>query len=473
MRKICKLVLAICVMLIFAVINIRASYDIYNLDELELKTSIPNDYFVITRDISPDSKILSNLGLKKSDIIEQFEIMGIYLNAFTDTYNEEIVVTMFENNDLSYFILLSDTELDVFASAMINQLQELGVDVKNYDIYHHTQTKFIKCSFFDKQNNVYGVQYSTLYDGKAINFTMRSYEGSLSSEQEAIIKTIVDEIEFYKDPPTLEQGEDTASFVYTDKDTDVTFTVPDNWKQEEFTKDREFIDSKFVSTKDSSGVIIYGSTDMWEEMSEYDKVGYCRSDLNNSAFTKSDIAEMAGTTEDEITTVTYNGIEYFKTEINTSTNIYNLDINVTITQLIFVNNGWMYTFQFSGTNTHKLYPEFETLLKSVQYPNISNNVSNFSNDNLGIITILVLLVIFLIIVIIVAIFRKKHNLITKYKQDEPKDNVANDEIFPAQVSQNTVSQDNNQIRFCRKCGQPLVDSSKFCSKCGTLVVKGN
>lgn len=29
----------------------------------------------------------------------------------------------------------------------------------------------------------------------------------------------------------------------------------------------------------------------------------------------------------------------------------------------------------------------------------------------------------------------------------------------------------DQIRFCRKCGEKLIDNSKFCRKCGTAVVK--
>ena len=30
---------------------------------------------------------------------------------------------------------------------------------------------------------------------------------------------------------------------------------------------------------------------------------------------------------------------------------------------------------------------------------------------------------------------------------------------------------NDKISFCRKCGEPLIDSSKFCRKCGTEIVE--
>ena len=29
----------------------------------------------------------------------------------------------------------------------------------------------------------------------------------------------------------------------------------------------------------------------------------------------------------------------------------------------------------------------------------------------------------------------------------------------------------DQVRFCRKCGQKLIDNSQFCRKCGTQIVK--
>ena len=29
----------------------------------------------------------------------------------------------------------------------------------------------------------------------------------------------------------------------------------------------------------------------------------------------------------------------------------------------------------------------------------------------------------------------------------------------------------DQIRFCRKCGEKLIDNSKFCRKCGTEIVE--
>lgn len=228
-------------------ISVLAASNTYDLDELELQVTIPNGYSVITRDTPSNDPIFSDLGTTKSALINQFESSNIYLNAISDTYNEEVVVTMVQNSIIN-FSLLSDTSLNALASTLVNQYTNYGINVSKYEIYQHSQAKFIRLYFTDIGKTVYGLQYYTIYDGKAINFTMRSYEGSLSSRQETAIKTIVDSIKYDKAPPVADQGEDTNSFIHSDSDSGVTFTVPTNWKQEELTKDREFIDVKFVST---------------------------------------------------------------------------------------------------------------------------------------------------------------------------------------------------------------------------------
>ncbi len=288
---------------------------------------------------------------------------------------------------------------------------------------------------------------------------MRSYEGSLSSRQEANVKTVVDSVQFDKAPPASAPGNDTASFLHTDPDSGVTFTVPGNWTQEEFSKDREFIDVKFVSTKDDGCSIIYGSTDIWEQMPAADKIGYTRGELNNAAFTKSDVAEMFNTTADKISVVTYNGKQYYKGELKYTSDAYGINVSVTMTQLVYIDNGWMYTFQFSGSDTHKLYPDFEKLLSSVQYPITSNMPNSDSADNTSSnadntgksdnVSVVITVIILLVIAVIAGV-----TLLSAKKISKPK-NLPNNTAVP----ETTI--------LCKNCGQSLPKDSKFCHICGT------
>lgn len=463
MKRVLSLLVTLLLVVVLLCNPVFAASSTYDLDELELQVTIPLGYSVITRDTPAGDPIFSNLGTTKSAIMEQFEAGNIYLNAISDTYNEEVVVTMMENS-LSNFSLLSDTALETLASALVDQYVNYGINVSEFEIYHHSQAKFVRLYFTDTGKTVHGLQYYTIYDGKAMNFTMRSYEGSLSSRQENAIKSIVDSIEYDNAPPVVEEGEDTDAFVYKDSEGGVTFTVPANWKQEEFFKDREFIDVKFASTKEDGCVMIYGSTDMWGQMSAADRVGYKRSDINNSVFTKAGIAEMYNTTADKITTVTYNGVQYFKGEPKYTSDVYGVDLSVTMTQLVYIENGWMYTFQFGGPSTHKLYSDFESLMTSVKFSSTSNsngtgsgsknNSANNDNaeDNSGTVAVVVLLVIVAVIVVVVVSRRKKA-----------------EEHYTLPTQQPPKTGDTKSI--CKNCGQVLPLDGAFCHVCGTKIEK--
>lgn len=56
------------------------------------------------------------------------------------------------------------------------------------------------------------------------------------------------------------------------------------------------------------------------------------------------------------------------------------------------------------------------------------------------------------------------------KWDEHNKNKATKESAPVPKPQPTA-ENNDHVRFCRKCGEKLIDNSQFCRKCGTEVVK--
>lgn len=459
MKRVLSLFVALLLAMVLLCNPVFAASSTYDLDELDLEVTIPSGYSVITRDTSANNPIFSRLGVTKATLLEHFVSGNIYLNAVSDNYNEEIVVTMTENI-ISNFSVLSDSALEVLASALVDQYVDYGISVSKYEVYQHSQAKFIKLYFADTAKTVHALQYYTIYDGKAMNFTMRSYEGSLSSRQEYAIKAMVDSIKYDNAPPVSEPGEDTDAFTYKDSEGGVTFTVPANWKQEAFTKDREFIDAKFASTKEAGCAMIYGSTDMWGQMTAAERVGYTRADLNNSAFTKADIAEMYSTTADKITTVTYNGVQYFKAETKYTTDTYGAELSIPMVILLRIDNGWMYTFQFGARSSHKLYSDFENLMRGVKYSTASERAGADSDnkndvdteDNSGVVTVVVLMAIAAVVVAIV-VSRKKAT--PTYTPPKPQ---------PSKPTETTI--------LCRNCGQVMPLDSVFCHVCGTKVEEG-
>ncbi len=438
MKKGIKLMILIFLFILLLSSGVSASSSTYNISELGLDITIPSDYKVITRDTPATASVFRDLGINKADLIEQFEETNVYLNAISDTLDEEVVVTM-DTNIIDNFSALSDTSLKMFASSWVNEYEKMGIDVKKYDIYHHSQAKFVRVHFEDTANSVNGLQYYTIYNGKAMNFTMRSYSGEITTKQEKTIKTIVDSVKY--DTPSVENpvGAETEAFVYTDIDTNTKFTVPANWYEKELLKEHEFIDVKFVSSKEEGMSIMYGSTDLWGMLTPEEQKGSSRSDLDNSAVEISDVATLYAIDENLIKKQMYDGKEYFQATVKQNTELYGATFTLETTMVIRIENGWVYGFQFSGTTDNEYFGDFQELLNSVEYPDYKMEIST---KRLKIaLTFSAMLIVwgFLFYIFIEGrIHKSEEKVITK----------------------------KTTKRICPYCNALLLDNGLFCHKCG-------
>lgn len=417
-----------------------ASPSTYTIAELGLEITIPSGYKVITKDTPANASIFSDLGRTKADLIEQFEATNIYLNAISNTLDEEVVVTI-DTNIIDNFSALSDTSLKMFASSWVNEYEKKGISVLKYDIYQHSQAKFVRVYFEDTTNSVNGLQYYTIYNGKAMNFTMRSYSGEITAKQEKIIKTIVDSVKYDTPPVEIPAGAETEAFVYTDVETNTKFTVPANWYEKELSKEREFIDVKFVSSKEEGMSIMYGSTDLWEMLTPEEQKGSSRSDLDNSAFEISDIATLYGIDENLITKQMYNGKEHFQATVKQNTELYGATFTSEITMVIRIENGWGYGFQFSGTTSNQYFSDFQSLLNTVEYPYYKKPLLTTDNKKALTFIFIILGILFSITFFVERKIKKSEKL--KY----------------------SVEPENKEVK-CPNCNTVLLDKGEFCHKCG-------
>lgn len=373
MKKFCFLILMLTLLFMMSTTAFAASNETYRLDELGLSIDIPSDYVVFTRDIADDDPNLSVYGLNKNDMSDLMESRNLYLDAWDTYVNFEITVTMTDIS-ISDFNLISDTTLNFLASSFTEEYASYGITIDTCEIYQHDQAKFLKIyqSKPDGANIVYGLQYYTVYDHKAINITMLSYSGAIDSEKGSILASIVKTVHFDQEPLRMEPPPDTEAFLYRDEDTGCEFTVPANWTQKPLSQDRETIDVEFASNKEPGLCIFYGSTDIWAEMSFSEKKGLTRADIDNTIYSPEEFAESAGVEKGQISTVSYGGKEYFAYTTTISTSEYGFDFEATQTYLIRFENGYGYNFQFAGDSTSPYYDDFVSLLESVKYPAVES-----------------------------------------------------------------------------------------------------
>lgn len=271
--------------------TVFASSTTYRVDELGLNVSIPDKYSVVTRSTSADDPIFERLGISKLNLDYQFELSNIYLNAVSSDLSEEIVVTMIQST-IRNFNLLSDTTLSEWVSEIENEYNKYNTFISKYEVYQQEQAKFIKIYFEDTGQPVYGLQYYTVYENKAINFTIRSYSGAITSLHEETIKSIADSVRFDAEVQSTDEAKNTGSGIYEDIKCGIKFTVPEDWVEKPLSKKREFIDVKFVSTQDEDLCMMFGAANIWEMMSDSERDGYTQAEFDDSQVSVSYIADI-------------------------------------------------------------------------------------------------------------------------------------------------------------------------------------
>ena len=405
MKKTFLFILLFAILLSSTVVFADGSY-IY-LKDLELSCSVPENLNVITRETSASDPVYSILGLNKADMDTLMKESSIYLDAIPNDYSHEVVVTMAEVQ-LTDMYYLSDTLIEGLAKELDKMYESIGFTVTDYEIYNNSQEKFIKIYHNHMQNNslIYSLQYYTINNSHAINYTLHSYDKKINNDYEIELKNIVDSIRFDNPPKRTEV---TDLIEYIDKDTGLKFTVPENYTQTELSKEREFIDVKFVYNDDYAKSIMYGSTDLWRKLTASEKFGLSRSDIDSDYYSK-EIYEELG---ENVESIQLGGRKYFKYTESTTNNDLGFDVSIIQTSLIHIDNGYYYLFMYFGDTKAKEYDDFINMVENAEYKesadkNISSSsISNRINWGAVGLSLVITLIAYCIFPIFFSIFRKK------------------------------------------------------------------
>ena len=362
-RIICLLLLVFLVIQFAYAENMKTHY----FKNMDMSVDIPSDYLVFNKQADVNSKVLSSYGYSSDDIA-----------AIKNSLNEETLLIGVDKNHticigVMAFSLYSDSRSDsarqnddeLLKSENPNSYSESGISLDSYEVFYHSQTKFVKkyLSFTPDGNEVRRlIQYSTVWSGNVYIISLRSYTGSIDNHQESIITSVVNSVRLGVNEISSSQK------YYHDKKSDLYFAIPENWNEDTATPKGEGIDAILITDKKKGLSIHFGSMDVWENLSASERIGITRKDINNSAFSSADIASSYRVSEKNVRNESHNGLNYYMIE-STYTN-YGITIS-TITAVRF-ENGFMYTFMFAEPRSSLFYTDFISLLNSASYKSISS-----------------------------------------------------------------------------------------------------
>ena len=481
-------------------LSAQAAGKTIEISDLGIQCAIP-DYFsyILTRDNIKSDADVSSFGMTKDQILNLFKENNIYLDAFTEDFGTDLIISMAPNSTTGDFSEYGDSILNSLGNAVVENLKTVGYSNIVCEVYHHTDTLFLKFEYSMPSGSdySYSIQYYTVMNSQEISFTI-SFMTKPTASEKTIIKGVVDSAVFKNAPVKESESEINKkhpAFDYNDEY--ISIHIPMGWSQEPTSSYHEPIKAKFKKVSLPGIIMAYSFQDIWEQLSADEKQGHSRSEMSFSSMTDQEIRDMLGTTLEElgadignISFETVGGKKYCQLVMTVYENIDGMKLGVKSTQMVYLANGYAFSFVFYREPTGKQYEEFKAILESVtyhlfdegdnniieeisttptqsfpsetQHAHIPNSDSPAHMDYMGFIGVGVGVVVLIIAVIILT--RKK----TSQKQNkvEISSHTYNDSLT---LHTDPKGDSTYQIKFCHKCGSRLSEEDTQCKNCGAII----
>lgn len=151
-------------------------------------------------------------------------------------------------------------------------------------------------------------------------------------------------------------------YVYTDETSGMTLEIPSDWK---VSYEDDYVSFAPISGK--SVAMEYYCEDAFEELSESEKKGLDREDINNDLYSKADIADIFEVKSKNVKIVNLGGTEYFQVKVQETSGFLFFKTTKTITYLVYFEDGWMHLYKFGDDTDNDLYGQFEALIATANY----------------------------------------------------------------------------------------------------------
>lgn len=246
-----------------------------SVDAAPMLISIPNDCYILQQEVADDDLYLKKVGADKEKVEEYYQEAGIVLNAIAHDDSYEMVVTVNENQDVTYLYNIhsvADENVSELAQTIQKTYEEHGYTVDDFTLYENETAKYIVFAFGQEYEDsaVRCIQYDTIRDSRMYTVTLRSYTGEVSDQMSDMMKQIIDSIVFTEAEETL---------TFEDTQYGISYELAPGWK--EITSDNEDdILAQYMHTNGMGESIQFIARDIWGEMDTLHQLTNTRGELD-------------------------------------------------------------------------------------------------------------------------------------------------------------------------------------------------
>lgn len=219
MKRLAGVLIAIIVLASFPA-QAEVAYKNYDLPEIPLEVSLPERLLAVTRGEAlreeGNGDFLEAIEAGPAVLKELFLQNNIYLNAIEKGRQYELVVTMLDydgSREIWDFNLFPETEIIKMGGLVQSQYEMMGftgMKISQEGVYKTGGAVFLVLNLdnsYSENIRAYGRQYYTVYNGRALNLTLHSYEGPLTDELRFLALDAVNHLKF---PPRQANPADEA-----------------------------------------------------------------------------------------------------------------------------------------------------------------------------------------------------------------------------------------------------------------------
>lgn len=380
------------------------------IEEAEITIQLPTNCYLLDQTIAENDPYLQKVGGDREKIQNYYKEAGIILNAIAQDDSFEIVVTMNENNNMSYVYSmqsLTEEQIHEFADTIQQTYASYGYSVEGYELYETEYATFVLFRFGQvyEEQKVQCSQYYTIRDSRIYNITLRSYTGEITTEMENMIEQVVNSVSF---------SDLTKGITYVNEEDGVSFGLAYGWTKVGQKQDDEYVQAQYTHSDELGESIQFFCMDLWGNMDSLHQLTNTREELTmkegmTNADKKKYKSYVSGFFGDYKTT-------YFKKIGNIWYLISDIPIQVKSDQIedvylqksaVTVQNGILYAFEYGYYENGNLHEgDFENLLKNTLYqnPKLLAEDGQYYENIAGMLYKMTAVVVFILVALVFVIY---------------------------------------------------------------------